>query len=89
MDDRTGQRVRLRASDADGWKQPFKRFAETGRGATVTGRQGRDGPWVVVFDVLKGKRRPHTITVYDGRFERDLEPLPSSEHGLQAEQGAK
>lgn len=73
MGERTGQRVRLRASGADGWKQPFKRFAETGRLATVTGRQGVDGPWIVTFDVLRGKGRPHSITVLDACFDRDLE----------------
>lgn len=75
MSDRKGQRVRLRASEADGWKQPFKRFAETGRAATVIGRQGENGPWVIAFDVLRGKQRPHTITIHDGRFDRDLEPV--------------
>lgn len=75
MGDRTGQRVRLRSSGADGWKQPFRRFAETGRGATVTGRQGKDGPWIIRFDVLRGNNRPHTISVLEGCFERDIEAL--------------
>lgn len=75
MSDRKGQRVRLRASEAEGWKQPFKRFAETGRCATVTGRQGADGPWVVTFDVMRGKQRPHSIAVREGCFERDLEAV--------------
>lgn len=73
MSDRTGQRVKLRASDAESWKQPFRRFAEAGRLATVTGRQGANGPWIVTFDVLRGKGRPHTITVHDACFDRDLE----------------
>lgn len=77
MADRTGQRVRLKASDADGWKQPYKRFAETGRGATVTGRQGHDGPWVVSFDVLRGSGRPHTVMVHEACFFRDLEAIPT------------
>lgn len=75
MIDRKGQRVKLKASGADGWRQPFKRFAETGRTATVTGRQGNDGPWIVAFDVLRGSGRPHSIAVREAGFDRELEVL--------------
>lgn len=67
-----GLRVRLRKARADGWLQPLRRFAETGREATVTSV----GKLTVrvEFDVKRKGSRTTVDHPHVGLFWRDYEP---------------
>jgi hypothetical protein len=77
---KTGDKVRLKAADADGWRQPFKRFALAGRVGTLTVATGPTvSRFSIRFEPIRKGGRTEDLNTFDDRyFEIAPIPIPSS-----------
>lgn len=71
---RVGDRVRIRADAAEGFVQPYRKFGQQGRGATVTSVGALTAR--VDFDTRRKGARAHHMHPRLTNIWRDFEPLP-------------